>query len=150
MPENGEIVSKYAQTDFASLTVIVPSPKGRSHVSLEHAEYSFDLPTLAKGFLGESFFHQLTIFPSHRPGHAVASRSPAISGRNSLNRDGLFSFFSFPTYLLSHLSIIGSVPNCLMLAQHISRFSMLILHRDSSLHLHLHQFLQLEYSDFHS
>ena len=67
-----------AQADFAILTVIGSCSQGRTHVSFEHAENGFDLPTLAIGFLGESLLHQLAISSAHRAGLAIKSRSPAI------------------------------------------------------------------------
>ena len=50
-----------AQTDFAVLTVIVSRFQSGAHVSFEHAEDGFNLPTLAIGFLRESLLHQLMI-----------------------------------------------------------------------------------------
>jgi hypothetical protein len=46
-PEVGEVVGQDAQTDFAVLAVIRSRSQGGTHVSLEHAEDGFDLPTLA-------------------------------------------------------------------------------------------------------
>jgi hypothetical protein len=59
MPENGKVVSQDAQTDFPILTVIGSGSQRSAHVSFEHAENGFDLPTLAVGLLGESLLHQL-------------------------------------------------------------------------------------------
>ena len=79
-PEDGEVVGQDAQTDFAILTVIGSGSQGCTHVSLEHAEDGFDLPTLAIGFLGESLLHQLAISSPRRPGLAIESRPAAIRG----------------------------------------------------------------------
>lgn len=80
--ENGQVVDQDAQTDSAVLTVIGSGSQDRSHVSLEHAEYRFDLPALALGFPGASLLHQFTIAPPHWVGVAVGLRPGAIDGGN--------------------------------------------------------------------
>ena len=73
---------QHAQTDFTVLAVIGSRSQGGTHVSFEHAENGFDLPTLAIRVLWKSVLHQLAIPTAHRAGLAITSRAAAIGSRN--------------------------------------------------------------------
>jgi hypothetical protein len=79
-PENGEVVGQDAQTDFASLTATISSPKGGSHVSLEHAKDRFNLPALAALLLGKALFYQAPIMSCHGTRFAVIARTTSVGG----------------------------------------------------------------------
>ena len=48
MPDNYQVVGQDAQTDFASLAVIISCTNGTTQIPFQHTESCLDLPTMAK------------------------------------------------------------------------------------------------------
>ena len=71
-----------AQTDLAVLAVVGSRSQGRTHVSFEHAENGFDLPTLAVGAFREVLFHESSVVAGDGLATTIVSRSASVRCRD--------------------------------------------------------------------
>ena len=80
-----------AQTDFAGLAVMRSRSQRRAEVTLEHAEYGFDLPTLAIGFLREAARQLLAVLAVDRGRLAVGATTATVGGRENASNAQLLT-----------------------------------------------------------